>query len=277
MFRKCLTAVFLILTLELMGQDLVNKNTIPLQEGLVYLEKFKPAKIDIIKDIWSGENKEVQFIFPTDEIVIIDKDSSNITFFYNYMAFEHEVIDEDNYKPEHVMGPIYYPKPSPLRFNFLINKQRIEHLEKNKVLFIEKLNNLLEIDVSPYGEIKKEDINAINEKLRFYQKKDKEYLRKVEVPLLVFLGEHAIHTYGGEWKLKDASNRLENDFLIPYVYIDNDEIDIYWDLYKEFYIMPIKEENHLINIGTIKELIRMDVKVKFRMEKQNKGFNIDKN
>jgi len=277
MSRKCLTAVFLTLTLELMAQDLVHKKTKPLQEGLIYLEKFKPAEIDTIKDIWSGENKEVQFLFPTDEIVVIDRDSSNISFFYNYFAFEHEVIDEDNYQPEHVMGLVYFPKPSTLRFNFLINRQRIEDVEKNKALFIKKLNSLLETDVSPYGEIKKEDIDMINKRLRFYQQKDKEYLKKVEVPLLVFLGEHAIHTYGGQWKLKKASNRLDNNFLIPYPYIGNDEIDIYWDLYKEFYLMPIKEVNHLIDIGTIKELIRMDIKVKFRMEKQNKGFNIDKN
>ncbi len=277
MFRKCLTAVFLILTLELMAQDLVHKKTIPLQDGLIFLEKFKPTEIDTIKDIWSGVNKEVLFLFPTDEIVVIDRDFSNITFFYNYFAFEHEVIDEDNYQPEHVMGPVYYPKPSSLRFNFLINRPRIEDIEKNKALFIKKLNSLLETDVSPYEEIKKEDIDIINKRLRFYQKNDKEYLKKVEVPLLVFLGEHAIHTYGGEWKFKEASNRLGNDFLIPYPYIDSDEIDIYWRLYKEFYLKPIKEEDYLIDIGTIKELIRIDVKVKFRIEKQNKGFNIDKN
>lgn len=268
--NKILLLFVLILSSNIMGQEYIHVETMPCNEANNYLSNILEKNIDGIENLWNNQNLEIKYLFEEDVIYLRDLNLNEASFYYSFLTLEYDIVGEEDYsKKEHITGSVY-AQYRPLRFNFVFNKARIEDFDKNINGYIEKVNTLLGLEITPYKELTNKDFKLINSKIIQHQKND-DYLNKLEIPLLVFLGENAIFKYGGKWKFKEASNRLDNDFIIPYIEVESESVDISNYLFDFLYSDKHKYEKYLFDIEAIIELIKIDIQAKFKITQQNKN------
>lgn len=253
-----------------MGQEYIHIRKMPVSEANNYVSKISKKNIDIIENLWNNRHIEIKYLFEEDIVYLRDLDLSEASFYYSFLALENDIVsDEDYSKKEHIIGSVY-AQYRPLRLNFVFNKARVLNFNKNIEEFIQKTNTLLELEITPYKNFTEKDLKLINSKIIENQDND-DYLNKLEIPLLAFLGENTIFRYGGNWKFKKAANRLGNDFIIPYIEVEGISVDISNYLFDFLYSDKHKDDNYLFDLETIIELIKIDIEAKFNVEQQNKN------
>lgn len=177
---------------------------------------------------------DIYYSFKEDVIYIIDNDKSELKEFDGFLEFSDylnntynfELDFKDKYSEVKRFKTIY------LRHNFCLNKPFLTDIENSIDEYLEKFNLLFGVNVSPYEEISEQDLKQINAVMQNVIDNDYNKIAMYEVPILIFVGEHFKKKYDSEWKLSNASNDFGNDFVIPYIEVNGNDLELSREIYR---------------------------------------------
>ena len=188
----------------------------------VYLEFNNNMKLDVYYSI------------DDDTICLVDEVKQEVIEFDEYLKFSDYLYSNYEFELdfENKYNEVKKFRTSYLRHNLCLNKPFLLNLEDSIEKYLKKFNSLFDVDVSPYKKIPEDGLEKINKAMQNIIENNFSKIPQYELPILVFVGEYFRNKYNSEWEFADASNDFGNNFIIPYIKVNGEDLELSRKIYR---------------------------------------------